>query len=96
MNEIRLVRLTSGEEVLCKKTNESGLTITVTDVVALVPTEERLGFMPYLPYAEIEQLVIKKDHIMFDLTPTKELSAQHVLMHNDTNIVTPEKPEIIV
>ena len=33
---------------------------------------------------------------MFDLTPTKELAAQHVLMHQDTNIVTPEKPEIIV
>ena len=96
MNNIRLVRLTSGEEILCKKTNESGLTITVTDVVALVPTEERLGFMPYMPYCEIDQLVIKKEHIMFDLTPTKELSAQHVLMHQDTNIVTPEKPEIIV
>ena len=96
MNGIRLVRLTSGEELLCKKTNESGQTIPVTDVVALVPTEERLGFMPYLPYAEIEQLVIKKDHIMFDLTPTKELEAQHVIMHSDTNIVTPEKPEIIV
>ena len=52
--------------------------------------------MPYLPYAEIEQLVIKKDHIMFDLTPTKELAAQHVAMHNDTNIVTPEKPQIVV
>ena len=96
MNGIRLVRLTSGEELLCKKTNESGQTITVTDVVALVPTEERLGFMPYLPYAEIQQLVIKKDHIMFDLTPTKELAAQHVAMHNDTNIVTPEKPQIVV
>jgi hypothetical protein len=96
MNEIRLVRLTSGEELLCKKTNESGLTITVTDAVALVPTEERLGFMPYLPYAEIEQLVIKKEHIMFDLIPTKELADKHILMHNNTNIVTPEKPEIIV
>ena len=46
MNEIRLVRLTSGEELLCKKLNETGLTITIKQAVALVPTKERLGFMP--------------------------------------------------
>ena len=96
MNDIRLVRLTSGEELLCEKTNESGLTITVKDIVALVPTKERLGFMPYMPYCEIDQLVIKKEHILFDLTPTMELAAQHKAMHSDTNIVTPDKPEIIV
>ena len=33
MNEIRLVRLTSGEELLCKKTNESGLTITINKLL---------------------------------------------------------------
>ena len=42
MNEIRLVRLTSGEELLCKKLNETGLTITIKQAVALVPTKERL------------------------------------------------------
>ena len=73
MSKTRLIRLTSGEEILCNKTNESGLTITVAEIIALVPTKERLGFMPYMPYCEIDQLVIKKEHIMFDLTPTKEL-----------------------
>ena len=96
MNEIRLIRLTSGEEVLCEKTNESGLTVTVKDLVAFVPTQERLGFMPYMPYCEIDQLVIKKEHIMFDLTPTQELSAQHKRMFSDTDIITPEKPQIVV
>ena len=96
MNNIRLVRLTSGEEILCKKTNESGLTITVKDLVALVPTQERLGFMPYMPYCEIDQLVIKKEHIMFDLTPTQELAVQHERMFSDTDIITPEKPQIVV
>ena len=96
MYVIRLVRLTSGEELLCKKLNESGLTITITEVIALVPTKERLGFMPYLPYADIDTLVVKKEHIMFDLKPTKELADQHVLMHNDSNIVTPDKPQIVV
>ena len=96
MNQIRLIRLTSGEEVLCEKVNESGLTVTVKDLVALVPTQERLGFMPYMPYCEIDQLVIKKEHIMFDLTPTQELAAQHVRMFSDTDIITPEKPQIVV
>jgi hypothetical protein len=95
MNQIRLIRLTSGEELLCKKTNESGLTITIAEIVALIPTKERLGFMPYMPYCEIDQLVVKKEHIMFDLTPTKELAAEHVRMHS-SDIITPEKPQIVV
>ena len=95
MKTIRLIRLTSGEEILCNKTNESGLTITVEKVIALVPTKERLGFMPYMPYCEIDQLVIKKDHIMFDLTPTKELAAEHRRMHS-SDIIGADKPEIVV
>ena len=38
MSKTRLIRLTSGEEILCNKTNESGLTITVAEIIALVPT----------------------------------------------------------
>ena len=95
MKTIRLIRLTSGEEILCNKTNESGLTITVEKVIALVPTKERLGFMPYMPYCEIDQLVIKKDHIMFDLTPTQELALEHVRMHS-SDIIGADKPEIVV
>ena len=95
MSKTRLIRLTSGEEILCTKTNESGLTVTVAESIALVPTKERLGFMPYMPYCEIDQLVIKKDHIMFDLTPTKELAAEHRRMHS-SDIIGADKPEIVV
>ena len=95
MSKTRLIRLTSGEEILCNKTNESGLTITVAEIIALGPTKERLGFMPYMPYCEIDQLVIKKEHIMFDLTPTKELAAEHVRMHS-SEIIGAEKPQIVV
>ena len=95
MSKTRLIRLTSGEEILCNKTNESGLTITVAEIIALVPTKERLGFMPYMPYCEIDQLVIKKEHIMFDLTPTKELAAEHVRMHS-SEVIGADKPQIVV
>ena len=86
MNQIRLIRLTSGEELLCEKTNESGSTITVKNPVALVPTQEKVGFMPYLPYCEIDLLPIAKEHIMFDLTPTQELRNTHKRMFSDIDI----------
>ena len=35
--------------------------------------KERLGFMPYMPYCEMDELDIKEEHIMFDLEPTEEL-----------------------
>ena len=54
MNKIKLIRLTSGEEILVYVVNESGLTLTVTNPVLLIPNKEQIGFMPYMSYCEME------------------------------------------
>ena len=50
MKDIKLIRLTSGEEVLANVVNQSGLTLTVTDPVLLIPDKGKIGFMPYMSY----------------------------------------------
>lgn len=87
MNDIKLLRLTSGEEILVHVVNESGLTLVVTDPVLLIPNNKQIGFMPYLSYCEFEKMVIKKDHIMFILDPTEDLQAQYKKMLEGSNVV---------
>ena len=96
MNKIKLIRLTSGEEILVHVVNETGLTITVTDPVLLIPNKDQIGFIPYLSYCEMESMTIKKDHIMFNLMPTDDLKAQYKQMLQGTNkIQLNETPEIL-
>ena len=87
MKNIKLVRLTSGEEILVNVVNESGLTLTVTDPVLLIPDAGKIGFMPYMSYCEIDDMVIKKEYIMFNLEPTKDLAKQYTDMVQGTNVI---------
>jgi|TARA_B110000914_G_scaffold39615_1_gene33062 hypothetical protein len=87
MKDIKLIRLTSGEEVLANVVNQSGLTLTVTDPVLLIPDKGKIGFMPYMSYCEIDNMVIKKDHIMFNLEPTEDLKGQYKKMVQGENVI---------
>ena len=95
MNEIKLIRLTSGEEILVYVVNESGLTLTVTHPVLLIPNKDKIGFMPYLPYTEIGifGLTIKEEHIMFNVQPTDEMIDKYNSM--TSAVVTPPMQKIV-
>ena len=94
MNEIRLLRLTSGEEILVTMLNENELRTTVKDPVLLIPNKTQIGFMPYLSYCEIDELMIKEEHIMFNLVPTNELKENYKRMVHgpDKNKIQKPKP----
>ena len=95
MNEIRLVRLTTGEELLCEVHDNNEYRVTVKDPVLLIPNDKKIGFMPYMPYTEIGifGLEIKQDHVMFNLQPTDEMIDSYNKMTD--RIVTPLKPRIV-
>ena len=87
MNEIRLLRLTSGEEILVTMLNENELRTTVKDPVLLIPDRDKIGFISYMSYADIDidGLKIKEEHIVFNLKPTDELIKQYKNMINGPN-----------
>jgi hypothetical protein len=92
MSEVKIVRLSTGEELLCKVEGES---LTVSTPVLILPTADgKLSFMPYMPYADIEELTIKERNVMFMVDPTPELATQYKTMIGD--VVVPPKPKIIV
>ena len=87
MKNIKLVRLTSGEEILVNVIHDMPMSITVTDPVLLIPDAGKIGFMPYMSYCEIDSMVIKKDHIMFKLEPTEDLAKQYTDMVQGPNVI---------
>ena len=57
---MKLVRLTSGEEVI-GKVRDSADSIYITDGFSLVVTEPgKIGFIPFMPYAKEQEMQINK------------------------------------
>jgi hypothetical protein len=98
MNKIKLIRLTSGEEILVSIVKKNKLKTTVKNPILLIPdpgAHGKIGFVPYLPYCEMEELVIKEEHIMFIAQPEAQLEDNYKNMVDGTiKIQTPPQQEI--
>jgi len=93
---IQLVRLTTGEEILCKIQNDTTTLITVTDPVQLIPTGEgKISFAPYMSYCAIEKLYIKVEHIMFIVQPEPGLIDKYKSMIGDAPSIEAPLQKII-
>jgi hypothetical protein len=72
-----------------------GTSILINTPVLILPTADgKLTFMPYMPYADIKDLIVKERSVMFIVDPTNELANQYKTMIGD--VVVPPKPKIIV
>ena len=87
---MKLVRLSSGEEIVGKVTQGTNI-ITIKVGYTLIPAGEgRIGFMPFMAYTKASEGVeIDNKFIMFVVDPVDELIDQ--VRQMDSGIVTPEK-----
>ena len=78
---VKIVRLVSGEEIVCSYTiNEEDNTVSMKNPAILVPAGNgQLAFMPWMPYAEHgkDGLIIGSKHVMFVLPPLKDLMNEY-------------------
>ena len=78
MSEVKIVRLTSGEELIAK-TEETKTTITLKKPAILIPAgKDQLAFGQWLPYADIKDgIEISKEYVIFVVTPMNEMEQQY-------------------
>lgn len=88
MSDIKLVRLHSGEEILCTITSMNRDNIVIEDVTVIIPTEDRnIGLAPWMPYAQTNGMSIKTDYVAFTVEPHPQLAEQYRSIHS--KIITP-------
>ena len=75
MKIIKLIRLTSGEEIIGEVDDPNGDVVTVFDAIILIPAGEgKIGFMPFMPYTKANDGVpLPRRVIMFIVDPIEEL-----------------------
>ena len=85
---VKIIRLVSNEELI-GDWNEK--TKTVTNPVVMIPVaKDQLGFQPWIPYAEDEQVPLKEEHIVVVLTPDKKLENEYNRVYGSGLIVPDE------
>lgn len=92
---MKLVRLSSGEEIVGNVEVARDNSITITDGYSLIPAGEgKIGFMPFMAYTKAAQgITISERFVLFVVEPADELVAQIKSMQS--GIVVPKKEGII-
>ena len=72
---IKIVRIVSGEELIGDWNKETN---TITNPVVMIPiAKDQLGFQPWIPYSEEEEMTFKEQHIVVVLTPDTKLQNEY-------------------
>lgn len=84
---VKVVRMLSGEDVLCV-CEDKGDYLEVDDSVVIVPTQSgTVQFVPYSPFSTKDPLQVNKEMVVFIADAESSLSNQHKQMFG--GIVTP-------
>lgn len=95
-NNVNIVRLSTGEEVVCNLTvieNGSTISYNIKDAAILLPnpTDGRLMFGRWLPYTKSDTGIdIDSKFVMFVTEPTEDLK-QHYLTTIVNNLTVPAR-----
>jgi len=92
--DIRIVRLITGEELITKTTTvDSGYLLE--DAYILIPVGQgKIAFGQWMPYAKMEEgVTVKEDNVMFILKVVDEMQKQYIeavsgIVSPDTKITT--------
>ena len=86
---IKIVRIVSGEELIGDWNRETN---TITSPVVMVPLgKDQLGFQPWIPYSEEEEMTFKEQHIVVVLTPDSKLQNEYNRVFGSGLLVPEEK-----
>lgn len=97
---VQCIRFISGENVVADILEETDDSITFTDAIVAVPTNQegtQIGFMPFAPLQdpEEESLTISKQFVMYICKLSPGLEEQYNKMFNRPDIITPKKQLIL-
>ena len=94
--DTRLVRVSSGEDVICNVVSIEDDYITISDPIVAVPTGEgQIGFAPWSPLLrENEEVSIQISHVVYISFANDNIRQQYENI--TSNVITPPEKKIIL
>jgi hypothetical protein len=94
---IKLIRMSSGEDVIATVLNESDTSVQIKDPIVLVPAQNnQIGFAPWSPVLDraVESIDISKNFVVFISDPNEAVIENHRAIFS--NLVTPPEKKLIL
>lgn len=89
---VRIVRLTSGEEVIADVKHEDGVYHLEKAALILPTGQGSIGLMPWMPYADQEGGIdIRESFVAFDIKPHDELINEYNTAFGNGLVVPPKQ-----
>ena len=102
MNDLKIFRLSTGEDVIGQKIDNDNSEITeIKQPFVIVPMQSKpggpvsLALTPYMPYAEEDTVSIKRNNVVAEVNPKTEIGNSYH-QHLGTGIVQFKKPKLII
>jgi hypothetical protein len=94
MSDIKIVRLATGEELLCEVSGGPDH-YSLKDIAILIPTQQNsLGLAPFMAYSNAPKgMTIASNFVMFIVDPVEDLKKQYQNMFS--KVITPDKKIIL-
>lgn len=97
MIDVKLIRITTGEEVVAELVFESDDSITIKNGLVVLPTNNGVGFAPWATVINPDEpeIVLSKQHVVYVVNVQQDVSKQYNQMFG-SKLVTPEEKKLIL
>ena len=97
MIDVKLLRITTGEEVVAELLSETEETITVQNGLVVLPTNTGVGFAPWATVISKEnpEITMSKRHVEYVAEVQEDVCKKYNEMFG-SKLITPDKKKLIV
>ena len=94
---VKLLRITTGEEVVAELLSETEETITVQNGLVVLPTNTGVGFAPWATVISKEnpEITMSKRHVVYVAEVQEDVCKKYNEMFG-SKLITPDKKKLIV
>jgi len=94
---VKLFRITTGEEVVAELVSETDTTVTVKNGLVVLPTGQQVGFAPWATVIDKDQpeITVNRTHIVYIAELDESIEAKYNQIYG-SKLVTPDKKKLIL
>lgn len=96
MSEIRIVKLTTQEDIICKhEYHEETGTHTLKNPCIMIQTPEGFGAMPYMPYARHEDGIPMDERFVMTVVEAEEQVRAQYDQQFGSGLIVPKQQDVV-
>ena len=97
MIDVKLIRISTGEEIIAEVLSETDESITVQNGLVVLPNPQGVGFAPWATVISKDEpeITVKKTFIVYIVAVQDDVAAKYNEMFG-SKLITPDKKKLIV